>query len=122
MSSPPAPERPPVYQPYRPPATSPFASQHYAAQQHQYAAQLQQLHQQQLAAAAQQNSTKAIAWKRAKMMAMGFMMGAMVGSTVVGLHSIMNRIPWQQAVKSASGTGAAFGTIFAVGTFIRPVS
>ena len=54
------------------------------------------------------------------MMAMGFMMGALVGSTVVGLHSAMNRIPMQQAIKSATGTGAAFGTIFAVGTLIRP--
>ena len=110
-----------MYQPYRPPST-PFSAQHYAAQQHAYNAQLAQLQSAQLAAQAQQSSAKVIAWKRAKMMALGFMMGAVVGSTVVGLHSAMNRIPLQQAIKSATGTGAAFGTIFAVGTFIRPVS
>ena len=121
MSSPPTSERPPVYQPYRPPSSSPFSHQQYAAQQAAYNAQLAQLQAAQAAAAQQQGSTKSIAMKRAKMMAMGFMMGAVVGSTVVGLHSLMNRIPLQQALKSASGTGAAFGTIFAVGTFIRPV-
>jgi len=70
----------------------------------------------------QQNSTSSLALKRAKMCAMGFFMGAVVGSTVVGIHAMMNRLPLAVAVKHAASTGGAFGTIFAVGTFIRPVS
>ena len=110
-----------MYQPYRPPTSSGLSASHYAAQQQQYNAQLHAMQQQQLHAQ-QQGSTSTMVQKRMKMMAMGFVMGAMVGSTVVGLHSAMNRIPFQQAIKSASGTGAAFGTIFAVGTLIRPVA
>ena len=62
-----------------------------------------------------------MAMKRLKVAAMAFGMGALVGGTVVGLHSALNRIPAQQALRAAAGTGSAFGVIFAVGSFIRPV-
>lgn len=105
MSNQPPP--PPQYQPYQPP-------------QHQYAHQLQpmQLQRHQMHA---QPAEESVVMKRVKMCAMGFAMGAIVGSTVVGLHSIMNRLPRSVAIKNAASTGMAFGTIFAVGTFIRPV-
>lgn len=90
--------------------------QQYLTQLH--ALQLQQQQQQQQSAA----SNSSVAMKRAKMAALGFMMGALVGSTVVGLHALLHRSPLQQAIKNAAGTGGAFGTIFAVGTFLRPTS
>ena len=112
-----------MYQPYRPTPSPLLAQQH--QQQQQYMAQLHALQQQQLALQSQQHaaasSTSAMAWKRAKMAALGFAMGAVVGSTVVGLHATLNRIPVQLAVKSMASTGGAFGTIFAVGTLLRPV-
>lgn len=119
MSSPPPSEPQVVYQPYRPPAQPQYRALTIAQQQQLQQQQLQ--HQLQLqAAASAQPSTADLAKRKAKMAAFGFMMGAVVGSSVVGLHAMMNRIPLQQALKTMSGSGAAFGTIFAVGTLFRP--
>ena len=128
MSSLPAPEPTPVYQPYRPtPSSSTLTLQQ---RQALYTQQLQQqqLQQQQLAlqhaqhpnaGAITASTTSALAKKKLKTAALAFGMGALVGGTVIGLHSVLNRIPVQQALRSAAGTGSAFGVIFAVGSVIR---
>jgi hypothetical protein len=52
-----------------------------------------------------------------------YIVGMFVGSSVVMLHFAMNnraQMFSRQALKIAGQSGAAFGTIFAVGTLFRP--
>lgn len=53
-------------------------------------------------------------------MGMGFGMGMFVGSTVVTLHCLMNRVPLRGMGKQIFSSGAAFGCIFAFGSLVRP--
>ncbi len=53
-------------------------------------------------------------------MALGFAMGSVVGSSVIFMHCLLSKIPInKQSLKNMAGGGAAFGTIFAVGSLMR---
>jgi hypothetical protein len=63
------------------------------------------------------NSTKFKRLLKSSFLAFG--MGTFIGSSVVVLHTVMQGLPRAGLAKRALGSGVVFGSIFAVGPFIR---
>lgn len=81
---------------------------------------LQQLQEAQQKYGSNPNSWRSTLKASGTQMAMGYAMGQCVGSSVVALHYILNRVSLRNGgIKNIVGGGVAFGTIFAVGSLVR---